>query len=314
MADVTPERSGAGGRDRAQLFVVAAFGLAVTLVALALLLNAAIYTENLATRDASAGGDAALEFRATTAAGVGGLVDRENARGYGSQTAVCGAVRGGVEEFDDLVSARHSQRGTLASVAATGSDGCDGMTNGTYVARNGSGTFTANGNNSWTVATEVDRARGFRVRVDDVESLSNESADALNITFTNASGENHSVLLVRNGSAVDAEVVGGTVCTVNASGGTTLDLTAETLGGEPCEGIWPEEYESYDVRIRNGDAVAGSFAVTFGPNASPTAAAEDEATVDVSPAVYDVALRARYRTSELAFETTVRVAPGEFDG
>ncbi|MFC7080626.1 DUF7261 family protein [Halorussus caseinilyticus] len=43
-------RSGDGGRDRGQLILVTGLAIAVMLVALVLLLNTVIYTQNLATR------------------------------------------------------------------------------------------------------------------------------------------------------------------------------------------------------------------------------------------------------------------------
>ena len=58
-----------GGRDRAQLILVSALVLATTLVALSLVVNSVIYTENLATRRNVDTGQA-LDFREATEAGA----------------------------------------------------------------------------------------------------------------------------------------------------------------------------------------------------------------------------------------------------
>lgn len=59
MADVTAD-------DRAQIILITALVIAVIFVALALVVNSAIYTENLSTRDSGAESRTVLEQRATT--------------------------------------------------------------------------------------------------------------------------------------------------------------------------------------------------------------------------------------------------------
>ena len=73
MADLSRPATD-GRRDRAQLMLVTALALAVVLVVLVLLVNTAIYTENLATRGVDVGADDALEHRAAVVDGVGGVV------------------------------------------------------------------------------------------------------------------------------------------------------------------------------------------------------------------------------------------------
>lgn len=57
MADVTVSR-----RDRGQMLLVGAFALSLVFVALALLLNSAIYTENLTTRSSGDDTQETVEF------------------------------------------------------------------------------------------------------------------------------------------------------------------------------------------------------------------------------------------------------------
>ncbi|MEF8907354.1 MAG: hypothetical protein V5A13_05805, partial [Haloarculaceae archaeon] len=50
-------------RDRGQIILVTAFALAVAFVALSVVINGAIFTQNLATRGDTAGGGDALQQR-----------------------------------------------------------------------------------------------------------------------------------------------------------------------------------------------------------------------------------------------------------
>lgn len=59
------------GEDRAQLLIVGALALAVSLVALGLILNFAIYTENIATRDGNHDASEAAQYAAMTTESVG---------------------------------------------------------------------------------------------------------------------------------------------------------------------------------------------------------------------------------------------------
>jgi len=68
MADVARFREG----DRAQLFLVGALALAVIFVVLAVLLNTAIYTGNIATRDVGPGTGVVVEYEQAAT----GMADR----------------------------------------------------------------------------------------------------------------------------------------------------------------------------------------------------------------------------------------------
>jgi hypothetical protein len=65
--------------DRGQLILLGGLTLAVLLVGLAVILNAAIYSENLASRGDAIGADDALVFRDETETAVSGLIAGVNA-------------------------------------------------------------------------------------------------------------------------------------------------------------------------------------------------------------------------------------------
>jgi len=69
MADVSPLT-----RDREQMILVGAFALSMTFVAFALLLNSAVYTQNLADRNGDAGADEAIEFKSEARVAANGII------------------------------------------------------------------------------------------------------------------------------------------------------------------------------------------------------------------------------------------------
>jgi len=93
MADVRPPRVGnadpdtATDEDRAQLILITGLTLAVILVAVVLILNTVIYTENLATRGVDAGGGEAIDFRDGAVEDVTEIMYREHGSNS-SDTAV----------------------------------------------------------------------------------------------------------------------------------------------------------------------------------------------------------------------------------
>lgn len=77
MADVSG-RAAAGGRERGQVLLVGGLAVAVAFVALALVLNSVIFTENLATRDATSTLESGVEGRAAADDLIAGTVRRIN--------------------------------------------------------------------------------------------------------------------------------------------------------------------------------------------------------------------------------------------
>jgi len=74
--------------DRGQIILIAALALAVTFIGLALVVNSAIYTQNLASRGEVAGSNDALEMRAMVETNVGQGVTAANRYNHSSQTAL----------------------------------------------------------------------------------------------------------------------------------------------------------------------------------------------------------------------------------
>ncbi|EMA63146.1 DUF7261 family protein [Halorubrum lipolyticum] len=318
MADVSvgpPDRDrlfgtdGDGDADRAQLLLVAGLVMAVSLVTLVVLLNATIYSENVATRGIESADGEALEVRATAVGGTGELIDATNRAGPAGHADAAQTVRDGVADLDGEISRSYAERGGVAHVELVS-------------VRNGSrltAEMAAVDPNASTLARDVDRTRGFVLEVNP-GSLNNET-NAFHVDLDNSTGGSRQVY-VYNGTdgnvtvAVGDDGAGPTVRCETPPGGrdrVTVDLTGERLGDRPCPGIWPSSLvapdDPYDVALVNASGVGGEVTAT----ARPVSGDEVSTDLAAAPAVYEATVNLRYRTAELRFETAVRVAPGEPD-
>ncbi|GAA0509968.1 hypothetical protein SAMN04488066_10899 [Halorubrum aquaticum] len=325
MADVSidaPDGDRLREADRGQLLVVTGLVMAVSLVALVVLLNATIYSENVATRGIEADDGEAAAFRASAVEGVGELVDATNRAGPPPNATVNDTVLTGVEDLDRRIARSYAERGGVTRIETDAS----GLTRGTYLDTDGNATSLANATNAtaYGFSGEIERTRGFVLDLDAdalaTTTAGNATSEAFHVAFDgSALSESSEVYVYRNGGGevVVANGTGGTAptprCSVAVDPGdrVSLDLTAERLEETACVGVWPTELiaptDSYAVDFGNADAADGTAIATVRP--AGTGAAPDHA--DVSPAVYDATVELRYRTTELRFGTTVRVAPGE---
>jgi hypothetical protein len=291
--------------DRGQLLLITALALAVILVTVALLLNAAIFTENVATRDTTTQGAEAIELRGELVTAIGDLIETENRQGDGSTTN----VTEGIETMKPLVDRERARHGVVATLAR------NGTTSGQLIE---STDFEADGTD-WTLVESLSDARAFTVTVDPTEIYTESNPNAIQIE-DNAfavrfitSDENVTQYLYNDGDdLVVATAVASadpeTRCRIDHGGSdTTVDLSREQLSTDDAtvecfRGLWPDE-DPERIEFLNGDAAEGLFTVTVDDSASSTIATTD--------AVYSATVDIGYRSSELDFETTVRVAPGE---
>ncbi|UIO98514.1 hypothetical protein Hbl1158_08045 [Halobaculum sp. CBA1158] len=320
------------GDDRAQLVLVAGLALAVVLVALVLLTNTAIYTENLATRDNGVGERDALGYRASVVDGVGGIVDRENAAEYDDPADVRENVSDGVAELDVALRGSAARSAASARVNRSAATYVEGVL---VRHRNDSREFTSAAETAdWTIAYDTNRTRAFAATVER-SSLASTNDSALDGAFTvevaaNSSADTWAAFVYRNQSTGDIAVAtspaGGTgateVCSVDAPN-ATVGFTTGTLAGEECPGLdWREGIDSsYDLSFRNGTNAAGTYDMTVrGTTGLLNLVTLNDGTVTDDPdspyhvpAVYAVEVPIRYETNELTYRADVRVAPGEHD-
>ena len=321
MADVGPRRW-RGASDRAQLMLVTALTLAILFVTLALIVNTAIYTENLATRSSDIGGGTeAVRYQEATHSGVGGLIEYANYHANTSYDALQTEIVAGVDAFDNRTGRQFAPSDRAVETTLTGT------VNGTRVeqtddARNFS---DVDGTVDWTVVEDVDQTRSFRINVTSTALLvefgfanvftvvvdRGGTTWRMNVTESTLGGE--VVVGVRNGAG-DSFVCPAVPPPV------VVDVTAGTVGGTPCDGLSFGEGvgPAYNISYQSGDNIEGTYSMVVDNDTLATSPGPHLGSPTSQPfatyAIYSANLTVTYQTPRLYYDTTVRVAPGEPDG
>ena len=311
--------------ERGQLLVVTGLVMAVSLVALVVLLNATIYSENVATRGIEAADGEAMEVRAATVEGADETLDAVN-RAHESDDPPTDAVLAGVDDLEERLGRSYARRGGVVLLETDADRATEGARIDT--AGNDTSLATTTGTTSYTLAGDINRTRGLVLDLE-VGSLASSTAEdaadeAFHVVVNPVSEERHEVSVYRDDDSDDVVVAvsdesedPAVVCTVDPTGvdRVSLDVTGEQLDGEPCVGLWPSDRldpgDGHTLEVGNGDAADGVIRATVRP--ANTEIITDVAAADTAGAVYDTTVELTYRTAELRFETTVRVAPGEPD-
>lgn len=326
MANLKPPRGGETQnqqRDRGQILLVAAFILAAAFVVLALVVNSAIFTENLATRDEVPGSHDALEYRAEVVDGVGNLVVATNE----DPDIEPGEDALALDTIAEVTSLDQSTMGRVVSVSYLD------HTEGLRVAQDNENRNLTDraGNESWTVLEDVSAVRHLQFHLDVVDS-----DGPFEVVANDTDGEDWKFELAVGDTVGDAYEL-----TVTEPGGTeatcenvadqqilTLDVTGGTIDGEPCQAVtrlqddgtemWFTaglEGDEYDLEFRGADTVVGTYSlVTDATDHAVTGNVTEEHSPDEPysmDAIYSVEVQFEYYTSAVGYESSVRVAPGE---
>lgn len=265
-------------RGRGQLILVGALTMAVSFVAIALILNSAIYTHNLASRYDSPG-DEAVTFARDARIAAGGALDGANEHhardGY---STVRSAYLDGVGAVETGMADGVAVDGRVARVEHVS----DSAERGVWIAdkADGGSTFepaTATIVN-WTVASDV-RVRQYDMRVDGTALQSMTSSEAEDFLADLAATPQGFVVEFDDGTDVWRVIVyddGGINVMVHEDGsGTfetcatsateaTIEFTDATVAGEPCQPLSFLEGLTgpYTVRYYRGDLAAGRYELT----------------------------------------------------
>lgn len=274
--------------ERGQLILVAGILLAVLFIALALLVNAAIYTDNVATRGGDSAGEV-LEYQAGVTDSIGGLIDAENAAADSgdSFSDINDSVAGGISEVDAAFSQNNLRRSASTDIIVTET------AEGRLIRERNASDFE-----SWEAnASDV---RRFVIDLD-TDSMTTGSPLVVDLDGTE-------VKINKTGGDVVVNETGGTECTTNADGTVRFDVTGERLNGTTCQLGWPDFGTGSTVGIENGTYASGSYELTIESD-------DDLAWLPskTTRAVYSANIKLRMDTPDLRYETTVRVAPGEPD-
>lgn len=331
MADLRP-RSGNRAGERGQLLLIAAFIIGVSFVVLALVVNSAIFTENLATRDDVPGSDDALDYRHEVSQNLGDTITAINQNNsvlddYSSNLDT--PVENNVETLQQQSGIQQSSQGRVVDVAF------DSWEPGLKVAQDAPRTFTntSGSKTDWTVVENVPNTRNVQLNVtqnpgmalssDPFEMVVERGGDEWTLTIADDSAGT-GVLLEVNRPGESPET-----CTSEFDGYLLIDVTRGTVGGDPCHALtrltdgtpmWFGTGVSadYDIRFEHGDELVGTYSFIVedpGPATATPGDPGDFGSPGSGPytkgAIYSASVSYRYYTQDVGFETDVRAVPGE---
>lgn len=299
---------------RGQLLLVAALGLAVAFVTLALVLNAVVFTENLATRNHGQT-DSVVGYERAVDDAASGLLAETNAHNASDYDALQEALAANVATWDGNASILVASGGhvTVATVASA--------SNGTRVLQADEGNFTnASDATAWQAAASVSATRRFHV----VATPTNGSTPLTwNVTDGTAVWEVQVTENASNTSETDVVVRNATTelsLTTVAADTASVDLTEGTVNGTrvPNWTFAADVGATYDIHVDNAASADGRYVFVVDAEESPFRASLPPGTYNSSssdaypkttPALFSATVDVTVRNSRVTYESTVTVAP-----
>ena len=259
MADVSR-------RDRAQMLLIVSLLIASVLVGLALVVNSAIYTENLATQETSSEAEWVAENRQLAANDLQELIDKSNAAVTDDDfTAVENGYTDDLAVWNRSLERQYQRTGRFV--------GCrpNETIEGTRIQQtNASRNFTAGGSAAgkaeWTLVNDTTRAGEFEMTVDRTKLLSAPAGyvldtifgEAFNVVIENETGHQWRVYLFQDGTVASngaylmvetpgsfefdpdtddmSNISRADYCTTTDED-VSLDLVEGTFNGEECSDL-----------------------------------------------------------------------------
>jgi hypothetical protein len=322
--------------DRAQLLVVAALALAGLIITLALVLNAGAYTRATTGPEFRDEPGEAREFRAETAAGVGGLVGYvNNNSSFASYEELNDTLAPAVADWSANVSHHEAIEGRGVRVRL------NGTVNGTRIAQNRTRHFLSPTTRvNWTVGENVNRTRQFRMNVtndtlvdfDPTINTPNEfnGSDYFRVNLTPSGGQSRQIFIY-NGteSRVFLRVQrpdesGGQKMSprcsapTNTKGQSTLYLTAEQVEHQDCDPLRVfDRISNYSIDYQNGDAINGSYELYVDRNRSDVLTAQPTYGTDagtqpfVENATYAAVTAIDYKSTAVRYDVKIDATPAD---
>ncbi len=330
--------------DRGQILLIAAFALAVIFVAMALIVNSAIFTENLATRGETAGSEGALSMRADVTENVGEAVEAANRNDDGADLE--DAVEASVRQISQQTGRQSARSGRVVDISYASSKEGERIYQG-----NDSDFTNVDGDESYELVGDVarvDDANGTRAFLIETSTsdlpANNDTAFAIRAQESGLTSGNENswrariwspssdtvhVRTLKNDS--DTTVVEDCEVTKDSPGtNITIDVTGGSIDGEECDalrtapsgenfhfgagtGVEPGTSDTYDISFDNADEITGTYSLVVYDGGSLDVSLDLSDDTKSSTALYDVTVEYTYLTTDLRYETDVRVAPGEPD-
>jgi hypothetical protein len=337
VADLTP-----GSRrdsNRGQLLLIGAFIIAVSFVVLALIVNSAIFTENLATRDEVAGSGDALEYRQEVTQSGGDVLTEINQNNSIDTADQQDKLKNNLGHIDIQGGLQQSAQGRIVEVE----NDSVVIETGIKVAQDTEKPFSNTTATSdfpatvtdWVVVENVTTTRNLRMNITDLNSLSSPSgASPFELEIENSSASwNMSIIYNDTADLVNITVESPNhgspeVCTRTATDYIKIDVTRAMVGREPCHALsqttdgtemWFGLEDEYDIKFNNYDNIEGTYSFiidvgdfnedNFGDGGSnPDNSDHDPYYRD---AIYNATVPFKYHTADVGYETEIEIAPGE---
>lgn len=286
-------------RDRAQLMVVGALVLALTILGIATLVNTASYDRPDASQGGSEAAWEAMEYRDEADRGLGRAVQAANQR---HEFASYGTLNDSYK-----VAARNwiSLHGTHESLRAQGGfPSKSGTLNGTLIAQNKSLELTSPaGDANWTVVRGINDTRQFRINASILTLTRNRGfgegsreeyhqSTYFRVNLTPETGPTRGIYIYRNDTGADQQlfvrVDDGdgmsqrcSAAPESAGDRLTVYLTAQRVGDQACSplDVFDElEGQNYTISFGEGDEIEGSYELYVTDNSSEVRSVQNYAT------------------------------------
>jgi len=319
------------GDERGQIILIAALALAVTFIGLALVVNSAIYTQNLASRGEIAGSNDALGMRAMVETNVGQGITAANRYNHSTQTTLETGVRESIRSVSTQTERQRVTSGTLVNVTLAGAP-----TYGTRIAQTNTSLFEsgeATPSANWMVRERVTRpgdgtnaTRRFVINATQLPSSGSEF-----VVIANGTGGNPKWTMrvwgdVGPSGTVNVEIdtpSGTQTCAVPIEEPYAhIDVTGGTVQGEPCLALQGGSFDGrfahgvgdeYNITFESGNQIKGNYSMVVRDSKRAYTLDTAPASPFSTTAIYNATVQYRYDTSNLRYEAKIRVAPGEPD-
>jgi hypothetical protein len=312
MADlVVPD----GDRSRGQLLLVTGFALAIIIVALVLLLNTAIYSQNLATRGTDVGADEALSYRSTVEGSLWPAIETtaHNDDAAPDRADVEENVTDRVDRFAATASRPYVTHGASADVAVVG------VTDGTRLRQTDPGrTVTSSSNlHNWTMVDSTAHVRRFELNTTGgLESTADPQNESFRVDVLGSGGNRWSVYVYDDSGATLA-VENGTfhddVCGDVITGPPRVNLAADTVNGVDCDAMSFAENLSppYEITVVYGNRTEGTYdGIVRGTSVPGSRFDSPPNSPYTVPVVFAVETRITYRSASLDYRVERAFGPG----
>lgn len=300
--------------------LIAAIGLAIALVAIALILNSAITTENLQSRSADVhGAEEAIRYRYDARRGISNVLTYVNHHNQTTHRTLHSNLSQGIDAWGNASVRIYANSGSATEVSL------HSTLNGTRITQDLSWRTYTNASGStanWTLAGEVNQTRAFQLNVSD-SVLEPSSGDEFMVVVENGTDSwRMNITESGNDIVVGVNTSRGDVgsCRVTADY-AWINVTEGTIAGSACPPLefTPHLTGNYTITYQNPENASGTYQLIIDNStlaSTPGQHFHDDSTglsPFVSPAIYSVRLTIGFSTSKVHSNSTVLIAPDEPD-